>query len=130
MARISGSGWMKILKSVFYDCTMAALNTVNHKFLLADYSFDKFGVIADIGGKGSLLEAILKDNPNAKGILFDRPLVTGKARKEWEESELKPRVELQGSDFFKSVLSDADAYILRTVIQYMLHHKVRTAPFC
>ena len=44
------------------------------------YDFSPFGTIVDVGGGyGTLLAAILRSNPHARGILFDLPHVVAGA---------------------------------------------------
>ena len=44
--------------------------------VLGAFDFDRFGVIADIGGgRGHLLQAVLDATLTAKGVLFDLPEV-------------------------------------------------------
>ena len=76
------------------------------------YDFSRFGTIADIGGgHGHLLQAILKANRSARGILFDLPNVTKEAT-----GIANDRLKLQGGDFFKDALPAADAYTIMEVI--------------
>lgn len=76
----------------------------------AAYDWSRFPVIADIGGgNGSQLVDILNAHRLCRGILFDQPQVIAKAISHG-------RVECVASDFFESVPSGADGYILRSVI--------------
>jgi hypothetical protein len=80
--------------------------------VLSHYDFSRFGTIADIGGgRGHLLEAVLKATPNARGILFDLPHVVEAAK-----GAASGRLKLQGGDFFKDVMPVADAYMIMQVI--------------
>ena len=79
---------------------------------IANYDFSRFGMIADVGGgRGHLLQAVLKTAPKAKGILFDLPHVV-EAAKEIASDRLK----LQGGDFFNDAMPVADAYLIMQVI--------------
>jgi hypothetical protein len=67
-------------------------------------------VIADIGGGiGTQLVSILDACPSSKGILFDQPHLGA-------ESISHKRMQVIGGDFFKSVPSNADAYLLRWIL--------------
>jgi O-methyltransferase domain len=67
-------------------------------------------VIADIGGGiGTQLVSILDASPASKGILFDKPYLRA-------ESISHDRIEVIGGDFFESVPTGADAYLLRFVL--------------
>lgn len=81
------------------------------------YDFSRAGTIVDIGGgHGSLLAAILKANPDSKGILFDLPPAAAAARERMETEGLIERCELAGGDFFESVPQGGDVYILKSII--------------
>jgi hypothetical protein len=81
------------------------------------YGFSGISTLVDVGGgHGSLLAAILEANPRLKGIVFDLPEVVAGARVRIEAEGLGGRCELAGGDFFASVPSGADAYILKAII--------------
>jgi hypothetical protein len=74
------------------------------------YNWGRFPVIADIGGGiGGLLVEILEAYPACRGILFDQPRVV-------QQAISHERLEPVGGDFFQSVPTGADAYILRWII--------------
>ena len=76
----------------------------------AAYEWNQFPLIADIGGGiGTQLVSILDAFPCSKGILFDQPHVA-------EESISHNRMEVIGGDFFESVPTGADAYLLRFIL--------------
>lgn len=81
------------------------------------YDFSRVGTIVDVGGgHGSLLAAILRANPNSRGILFDLPSAVEGAGSRIETEGLTKRCELIGGDFFNSVPAGGDAYILKSII--------------
>ena len=50
--------------------------------MVADYDWSQFDRFIDVGGAyGSLLAALMKAHPGARGVLFDLPQVTERARK-------------------------------------------------
>ncbi len=74
------------------------------------YDWDRFPVIADIGGGiGSQLVSILDAHPSVRGILFDAPAVIA-------QGIPHDRMERMGGDFFKSIPSGVDAYTMRWII--------------
>lgn len=85
--------------------------------VMSAYDCSAFGKIVDVGGgHGSLLTAILKANPQARGVLFDlAPAVEG-ARARLESEALLERCELVGGDFFASIPSGGDAYVMKHII--------------
>jgi len=68
------------------------------------------------GGRGYLIAAILKANRKTRGILFDLPHVTSGAAELLRERGVADRCEIISGDFFTSVLSGADAYIMKHII--------------
>lgn len=84
------------------------------KAILDAYDFRPFRKIVDVGGgTGRLLNAVLKQNPDAEGILMDRPTVVKNAVL---DPQLGPRVSVLGGDFFESVPADGDCYLMRRII--------------
>ena len=76
----------------------------------AAYEWSQFPVIVDIGGGiGTQLVSILDGSPSSKGILFDQPHVGA-------ESISHKRIEAIGGNFFESVPTGADAYLLRWIL--------------
>ena len=89
------------MRSLSHDMTPA---------VTAAYNWNQFPVIADIGGGiGTQLFSILEHAPNSHGILFDQ-IHLG------ENLVSHDRVEVIGGNFFESVPSGADAYLLRFVM--------------
>lgn len=83
---------------------------------IASYDFKKFRTIYDIGGGyGQFMLALLKDNSNLKGMIFDLPEVieTLKIRFPYLES---PRCEFMAGNFFESIPEGGDAYLLKSVL--------------
>ena len=77
------------------------------------YDFSPFKTIVDVGGSyGTLLAAILRRNPAARGILFDQPHVVAAARDQVALAGVAERCAMVGGDFFVEVPTGADAYIL------------------
>jgi hypothetical protein len=83
--------------------------------IVAAYDFSNIKKLVDVGGGyGSLLAAILKANPTLQGALFDLPAVVKGAKDALAGAQ--NRAELVAGDFFASVPSGADTYILKNVI--------------
>lgn len=99
-----------------FDMAMTGLNLLSQG-IVTTYDFSNFNTVADIGGgKGSLLELVMKRNPAVKGILFDREIVIENAKQLWEsKKDMKDRIELVSGSFFTKV-PQADAYLLRMII--------------
>jgi hypothetical protein len=81
------------------------------------YDFSGIGKIIDVGGgHGTLIAAILQKYPEMTGILFDSPHVAERSRESIASAGLAQRCEVVGGDFFKSIPSGCDAYLLRWII--------------
>jgi len=79
------------------------------------YDFSPFRSIVDVGGgNGSMLADILKVNPVAQGILFDQPHVVSKDQ--LQKAGVTAQCEVIGGDFFQSVPTGGDLYVLRAVL--------------
>jgi SAM-dependent methyltransferase len=85
--------------------------------LSSDYPYSQFRNIMDVGcGLGSFLFAILDKNPNAKGILFDRPQVIQEVR---VPDSLQDRVQMEGGNFLEKVPSmGEDSLILMKFVSH------------
>jgi hypothetical protein len=99
-------------ESKVFNAAMASKAFGQVAGVMAAYDFSGFGTVGDIGGgRGHLLQAVLKAAPTAKGILFDLPTVIE------EVADLaSDRLKLQAGDFFKDALPVCDAYLIMEVI--------------
>jgi len=85
--------------------------------ITADYDFSSISKIVEVGGgHGSLIASILKAYPTMQGLLFDLPPVVIGAKHSIEAEGLAERCEIVGGDFFESVPSGGDTYILKNII--------------
>jgi SAM-dependent methyltransferase len=85
--------------------------------VLSSYDFSSISKIVDVGGgHGSLIASILKANPQMRGVLFDAPPVIEGARHRIGDEGIAERCEAVAGDFFESVPSGGDAYILKWII--------------
>jgi hypothetical protein len=95
-----------------FNAAMVAKSRAVLPAVVEAYDFDRFDVIADIGGgRGHLLAAVLERAPRARGILFDLPNVvadTSNAR--------SPRLDIAAGDFFADALPSADLYLLMDLL--------------
>jgi hypothetical protein len=81
------------------------------------YDFTGINKLVDVGGgHGALLGAVLADNPQMKGVLFDAPSVVAGAKDGLASQGVSGRCETAGGDFFTSVPAGGDAYIMRHII--------------
>ena len=81
------------------------------------YDFSAFGTVVDVGGGyGTLLAAILRSNPTARGILFDQPHVVAGAEDLLTAAGVADRCTRVGGDFFALVPPGGDAYVLAQIV--------------
>ena len=93
-----------------FNDAMRSLSVVMTPAVTASYEWSRFPVIADIGGGiGTQLVDILDASPSCRGILYDQPEVVASAIPH-------DRVQRIGGDFFQSVPTGADLYLLRFII--------------
>lgn len=100
-----------------FDEAMTNMSAIERVATVASYDFSSFHTLVDVaGGQGSLLAAILKANPALKGILFDQDAVLAGAKSFIEAEGVLDRCQLMGGNFFESVPSGADAYVLKHIL--------------
>jgi orsellinic acid C2-O-methyltransferase len=85
--------------------------------VVAAYDFDGIRCIVDVGGgDGSLLRAILRANPDVRGIVVDLPHVRAQAIQAIAADRLAERCRFVTADFFHDSLPAADMYLLKSVL--------------
>ncbi len=100
-----------------FDEAMTNMTLVVNDAIMTSYDFSPIGKIVDVGGgHGSLIASILKANPKMEGVLFDVPHVIEGASHLIEAESPLERCELVAGDFFESVPSGGDAYMLKWII--------------
>jgi len=81
------------------------------------YTFAENATVVDIGGaRGTLLALLLAAHPTLNGVLFDQPEVVPAAERAFAEAGLTARARGVGGDFFSSVPSGGDVYVLKSVL--------------
>jgi O-methyltransferase domain len=100
--------------AALFNAAMTSSTQIGVAPIVSTYDFSGVDVIVDVaGGHGSLLEAILKREPHATGILFDAASVVEKAR---FSTAVAGRVSTRSGNFFEGVPEGAGMYILRRVL--------------
>ena len=85
--------------------------------VVATYDFSPFGTVVDVGGGyGTLLAAILRDNPPTRGMLFDVPHVIDAAQGFLSATGVADRCTRVAGDFFAAVPAGGDAYVLSQIL--------------
>ncbi|WP_224362982.1 acetylserotonin O-methyltransferase [Hyalangium versicolor] len=102
-----------------FDHSMTSFSSVENDAIRDAWAFLTSGTLVDVGGgRGHLLATLLNAHPGLRGILFDRPSVVANEQDAVNAHGLDARCERVGGDFFESVPSGADAYLLK----YILHN--------
>jgi hypothetical protein len=96
---------------------MSNISSMVIQAVLAAYSFAGARLVVDVGGShGSLLSAVLRAVPGARGILFDLPQAVSGAGPSLAREGVADRVECRGGSFFEAVPTGGDIYLLKTVL--------------
>jgi hypothetical protein len=127
--RTGESGFTKLHKPLFehlkehpelapvFDAAMSSFHGYEADAMLDAYDFATIPVLADVGGgDGSLLVSVLRRYPTLRGILFELEQASTRARQALAVQGLAERCQVIEGNFFESVPSGADAYLLRHVL--------------
>ncbi len=100
-----------------FNAAISELTSQEARSARPSFDFTSARLVVDVGGgQGDLLSKILKATPQARGILFDVPRVIRAARAHLRDDPSAGRIRFASGDFFRSVPSGADAYLLRWVL--------------
>lgn len=100
----------------WFDRGMANFATAENPAIAEAYDYGRFGHIVDVGGgQGGLLAEVLERHPTVRGTLFDLPQVVRNPGF-LNKSTFVERCEAVGGDFFRSVPTGGDAYILKRIL--------------
>jgi O-methyltransferase domain len=100
-----------------FNKSMAELTGRAARAVGQGYDFAGIRRIVDVGGGfGALLREILTRHPEMTGVVFDLPYCREGAERLLAEAGLAERCEFVAGDFFESVPSGADAFIIKSVI--------------
>jgi orsellinic acid C2-O-methyltransferase len=103
--------------SQVFNGAMAELSRLVAYDLVRLHDFSRYRFIVDVGGgHGDLLTAILQANPQAHGLVLDLPPAVRGAVERIEKRGLQGRCRARSGDFFQSVASGGDAYLLKTIL--------------
>ena len=102
--------------AIFNDGMLAGTLTVGAAVVDA-YDFTGVETIVDVGGgSGALAATVLHAYPSMRGIVFDLPFCQEGAVDYLASTGLSDRCEFVGGDFFQSVPTGADAYLLKFIL--------------
>jgi hypothetical protein len=84
---------------------------------LEAYDFGSFARIVDVGGgHGALLRSILREYPLTRGVIAEMPSLVGAATEAIAADRLADRCEALGCNFFDSVPSGGDCYLMKHIV--------------
>jgi len=92
------------------------------------HAYDAAGVkrVVDVGGGyGALLPPLLQAHPEMRGTIYDLPRCQEGSRAFMKEEGLAERCDFVAGDFFESVPSGADLYLLKSIIHDWSDEKSR-----
>jgi len=117
----SGTNWIEYYRqparAAVFNTAMTALSNAHYAGVVDAYNFKSIRKVIDVGGgHGRLLSMILSAYPKLRGVLFDLPHAFEGGKEAIAEAGLSDRCEVVSGDFFCSVPSGGDAYILSRVI--------------
>lgn len=96
---------------------MVGIHGAEPPAVAAAYDFSAVVSIVDVGGAtGNMLTHILARHPQPRGVLFDRPHVVTEAPALLRARGVESRVSIVHGDFFESVPTGGDVYILSHII--------------
>jgi len=107
-------------KERVFAASMASISGTENPAIARAYPFGKLARLVDVGGAhGHLLATILRRHKKLRGVLYDQPQVVSgaPARGFVSAPDVRERVEIAGGDFFASVPTGADGYLMK----YILH---------
>ena len=100
-----------------FDAAMGDLSALQAPHVAAACDLGGVRMVVDVGGgRGTLLAALLRANPQLRGILFDVPHVVREAPGLLEREGVARRCQLVGGDFFECLPAGADACVLRDIL--------------
>lgn len=100
-----------------FDAAMSERTAAFAPTVAANYDFPRMRRVVDVGGgHGTLLAAILAARPELRGVVFDLPNVVTGTDTQLRAAGVIDRCEVVAGDFFISVPSGADCYILANVL--------------
>jgi O-methyltransferase domain/Dimerisation domain len=99
-----------------FDRGMANGADAENAAIASAYDFSTYKRIVDVGGgRGGFLAEILKAHRNPRGILYDQPQVV--AHPDYlTKAGIADRCDVIGGNFFESVPTGADLYVLKRVM--------------
>ncbi len=97
-----------------FDGSMTDFSRQETEAMLASFDFSGILHLVDVGGgRGGLLQRVLRAFPQLQGTLYDQPEVVAPVQ---VPSDLEGRLAVKGGNFFEGVPAGADAYLLKHIL--------------
>lgn len=118
--RIFGASFFDFLtkdatQGAIFHRGMSSLSDMENGPIAGSYDFTPVRRVVDVGGgHGGFLLEVLEAAPHVRGVLYDHRHVLAEAR--IAQAGFADRCELVEGDFFESVPSGADAYVLKRIL--------------
>ncbi len=114
-------------EAAMFGETMVGFHGAEPAAVAAAYDFSGFSTVVDVGGgTGNLLTTILAKYPQPRGVLFDMPHVAAEATALVASRGLADRVKIEVGDFFATIPTGGDAYLMSHVIHDWNEEQCRT----
>jgi O-methyltransferase domain/Dimerisation domain len=118
---VNGSGFFDYLSAhpeaqQRFDRGMANAADAENPVIAKAYDFSNYKRIVDVGGgRGGFLAEVLRTHPAPRGVLYDQPQVV--LHPDYlTKAGVIDRCDLMAGNFFESVPSDGDLYILKRIM--------------
>jgi O-methyltransferase domain len=100
-----------------FDAAMSGYSAHTCEAIIDAFDFSSARCVIDIGGgTGMLLGSILAANAGARGILFDRPEVLGRAQPVLDAVGVTARCECVAGDLFGEIPGGGDVYLMSAIL--------------
>ncbi|WP_313802491.1 methyltransferase [Sphingobium sp.] len=104
------------MASAFAEGMSATTRRIEAALIEAD-PFGAFSKLVDVGGSfGSLARLLLTHQPEATGIVFDRPEIAARAEQNWKDDPVASRLSAVGGNFFEAVPAGGDLYLIKQIL--------------
>jgi precorrin-6B methylase 2 len=104
-------------ESEWFNAAMSRISAVTGAALAQQYDFTGINRLVDVGGgQGELAQAVLEAHPEMRATLLELPGVAHAAAQRLAATGVADRCEVVAGDFFDSVPSNGDAYVLSWIL--------------
>ncbi|WP_017622411.1 methyltransferase [Nocardiopsis chromatogenes] len=103
--------------SQLFNASMSQATADTAAALPGRFAFEGYTRVVDVGGgDGTLLAAVLAHHTGLRGTLYDSPEGAAEADRRLDEAGVAGRCDVVHGDFFASVPSGGDLYLLKSIV--------------